>query len=68
MTTLLEKSEQINLRIFKCQHCGGIIGNTTDNILYVGTVKLKRTITMECSYCDKIIYWRPSKESTTKVS
>lgn len=63
MVNLKEHSERINLRPYACYHCNGIIGLTTNNILFVGAVKFKRSVTMECGYCEKTTYWKPSDET-----
>jgi hypothetical protein len=68
MTTLKEKSEQLSLKVFKCPHCGLILGATTPNLLYIGALKHDLPISPTCSGCDKRIRWRPEKENFTKNS
>lgn len=62
MNEVKEISERLQLRPYTCYHCHGIIGLTTDNVLTVGAVRFKRSITMECGYCEKQTFWKPSNE------
>ncbi len=56
---LQDKAEYLSIRTFKCPHCGGILGNQTDNILILGAVKYRRLTTPECGYCEKNVRWEP---------
>lgn len=57
-----EVSEYINLEIFKCKHCGKLLGSTAPNVLHLATATFRRTVTFECAFCEKTILWRPSDE------
>ncbi len=58
-----ERSDRISIRVYACYHCEGIIGNTTDNVLFVGSARFIKSVTMRCGYCDKLTYWRPTVEN-----
>lgn len=66
MVNLKEVSEKVNIEVFPCPHCTGILGCTTPNILYMGAGKIKKIITFECGYCDRVVVWRPDKENFDK--
>jgi len=66
MVNLKEVSEKVNIEVFPCPHCTGILGTTTPNIFYLGPAKITRTLTFNCGYCDKVVVWRPDKENFNK--
>lgn len=68
MVTLKERTELLSIRVFPCTHCKGVLGNTTDTVLYMGTGKFERSVTFTCALCDKTVYWRPSIETDKEVS
>lgn len=55
--------EYLTLKPYKCYLCEGLIGMSSDNKLYIGAAIFVRSVTMECGYCGRHTYWRPSNES-----
>jgi len=63
MTNIKDRAEYLNMRPFKCPHCEGIHGTTTDNILFIGAARYRKVNTFECGYCEKMVRWRPKNDS-----
>lgn len=61
-------SEKIELKPYFCYHCSGLIGMSSRNKLFVATARFIRSVTIECGYCGKHTFWRPSNESVDKNS
>jgi hypothetical protein len=57
-----EISENMGAVAYKCYHCGGILGVTTDYVLFMGAGKFRKHITFDCGYCEKTTFWKPKGE------
>jgi hypothetical protein len=62
-----EQSEITGAEIYRCWHCGGVLGVTTISTLYVGPIRHKRHITFDCGYCEKETFWKPSDEKSQRT-
>lgn len=61
-----EQSEIVGAEIYRCYHCGGVLGVTTHGTLYAGVLKFHKHVTFDCALCDKTTFWKPDNEKTTR--
>ena len=58
--------EYLQLRPYKCYLWEGLIGLTSDKKLYIGAAIFIRSVTLECGYCGRNTYWKPTDESAQR--
>lgn len=68
MVTPKNRADFLELHPYKCYMCEGLIGMSTPTKLYVGAAIFTRSVTIECGYCGRNTFWKPTKESLGKAN
>lgn len=67
MITAKQTSEEMNLIPYKCHHCKGVLGLTTNAKLFIGAARFIKHVTFQCGYCEKTTFWKPDNEKIGKI-